>query len=83
MIAGFSIFKYKEKLAILALTTLETRRRRRLKFSRSLENTNSDIFLTKSQSSLRGHSLKLAKQVLEWTLINILLATGLSISGVY
>ena len=56
-----------ERLKILGLTTLETRRLRGdlievFKILKGYENIDQEVFFDMSQSSFRGHSLKLNKK---------------------
>ena len=67
LISGLSEMGYEERLKILGLTTLETRRLRGdlidvFKILKRYENIDQQVFFDMSQSSLRGHSLKLNKK---------------------
>jgi len=58
---------YEERLKILGLTALETRRFRGdliefFKILKGYENIDQEVFFDMLQSSLRGHSLKLNKK---------------------
>ena len=64
MISGLSEMGYEERLKILGLTTLETRRLRGdltevFKILKGYENIDQEMLFDISQSNLRGHSLKL------------------------
>ena len=65
MISGLSEMGYEERLKILGLTTLETRRLRGdlievFKILKGYENIDQEMFF--DMSNLRGHSLKLNKK---------------------
>ena len=67
LISGLSEMGYEERLKILGLTTLETRRLRGdlievFKILKGYENIDREMFFDMSQSNLRGHSLKLNKK---------------------
>jgi len=67
LISGLSEMGYEERLKILGLTTLETWRLRGdlievFKILKAYENIDQEVFFDMSQSSLRGHSLKLKKK---------------------
>jgi len=67
LISGLSEMGYEERLKILGLTTLETRRLRGdlievFKILKGYENIDQEMFFDMSQSNLRGHSLKLNKK---------------------
>jgi len=64
LISGLSEMGYEERLKILGLTTLETRRLRGdlievFKILKGYENIDQEMLFDISQSNLRGHSLKL------------------------
>ena len=67
LISGLSEMGYEERLKILGLTTLETRRLRGdlievFKILKEYENIDQEMFFDMLQSNLRGHSLKLTKK---------------------
>jgi len=67
LFSGLSEMGYEERLKILGLTTLETRRLRGdlievFKILKGYENIDQEVFFDTSQSSLHGHSLKLNKK---------------------
>ena len=67
MIDGFSNVVYYERLKLLGLTTLETRRLRGdllevFKIFRGFDNIDKDIFFEMNKNDLRGHSWKLFKK---------------------
>jgi len=67
LISGLSEMGYEERLKILGLTTLETRRLRGdliegFKILKGHEKIDQEVFFDMSQSSLHGHSLKLNKK---------------------
>jgi len=70
LISGLSEMGYEERLKILGLTTLETRRLRGdlievFKILKGYENIDREMFFDMSHSNLRGHSLKLNKKELD------------------
>ena len=66
MIQGFSGMSYQERLQLLNLTTLETRRIHGdlievFKIFTGFEDVDAELFFLKSELSLCGHELKLVK----------------------
>jgi ribonuclease P/MRP protein subunit RPP40 len=67
IISGLSNKSYYERLELLGLTTLKTRRIRAdlietFKILNGFDNICSDLFFERSESGLRGHSMKLVKK---------------------
>jgi len=101
LISGLSEMGCEERLKILGLTMLETRRLRGdlievFKILKGYENIAQEVFFDVSQSSLRGHSLKLNKKrvrldvakfsfsnrlVNEWNISDDEIISGCSLAG--
>ena len=102
LISGLSEMRYEERLIILGLIMLETRRLRGdlievfQKIIKGYEHIDQEVFSDMSQSSFRGHSLKLNKKrdridvakfcfsnrvVNEWNILDEEIISGCSLAG--